>query len=255
MVLIILFTSYMVYRNAERYASYDSKTKIWEEKTPERALPVITICMQSSYLRNVFCYNNKPLSNFLKSCDKTEPNKHKMQIYNGSDYIEPRYLGNDCYVVNENGTIALSVEGEYQRVWVWVKDSSVKYVFMVFQSQEEFKSRKENFYLTQFHQLLMLYRGTYKIHITEKHVSSLPSPYASNCKDRSASNMFSDIYTYSSCRESCAYNKMYEECNATVDLWTKYNLNQVFDNNSQHVSLEVCKRVCEPSLFREISKM
>ena len=92
MVLIILFTSYMVYRNAERYASYDSKTKIWKEKTQERALPDITIYMQSSYLRNVFCYNNKPLSNFLKSCDKTEPDKHKMQIYNGSDYIEPNLV-------------------------------------------------------------------------------------------------------------------------------------------------------------------
>ena len=243
MVLIILFTSFMVYRNAKRYASYDSKTKIWEEMTPERALPVITICPSSNAMSNFFCYNNKPLSTnakTLQSCNKTKTKRHGMWFLNGSNYVAGKYLGNDCYALNKNRTIKLSVGGEYQ--YVIFDAPLVSGMVMIFQSQEEFRNRKEHIYLTQFNHILLLDKGKYKIYIKEKHVSSLPRPYMSNCTDGSVeSNIFSDKYTYDSCRETCMYNSMYRECNDTIDIWKKYNSHDIptYNNNT---SQEGCIR-------------
>ena len=54
--------------------------------------------------------------------------------------------------------------------------------------------------------------------------------------------MFSNIYTYDSCRETCTYNTMYQKCNDTIDIWKQYNpaVKQSYDDNAKHASQEKC---------------
>ena len=213
MLLILAFTSYMVYRNAVRYAAFGVNTKIWEENAPQRKLPVITFCLESSF------------DNKLKS--KMSPQRIQMSYILGGEEIKGKYLGNDCYVVNENQTIELSVDGEYQKVGVIDYSKNNERMFnklhIILQSSEEFRNNKEHIYLTQYFKNLRLKHGVYDVYIQEKRINSLPAPYTSNCTDGNlVSNIFSAKYTYDSCLETCAYNYMYQKCNDTIDMWKKY---------------------------------
>ena len=116
-------------------------------------------------------------------------------------------------------------------------DSSVGYfdhLNLIFQSHEEFRNRKDNFFVSQFSSSLVLSRGWYNIHIREKHVSSLPAP---NCTEGSeVSNIFSTRYTYESCLENCAYTSMYQEYGDSIDIWRKYNPPSIKPfNNSKYI--------------------
>ena len=60
-LLILSITFYMVYQNATRYAAYGVRTDIKSEERQVRALPVITLCLYSTFTENVYCYNNASL--------------------------------------------------------------------------------------------------------------------------------------------------------------------------------------------------
>ena len=175
-----------------------------------------------------------------------ESKKLTMTFRNGSTsykFVEGRYLGDNCYVLNENGTIKLSTGSEYQQVRLEMDTlSSGEYLLIIFQSQEEFRNRKEHLYVSLYRQILKLPYGKYEIDIREKHISSLPAPYTSNCTDGDlVSNIFASKYTYDSCQETCAHNHMYQECGDTNDIWKKHHapIQQIF-NNSKYFSRESC---------------
>ena len=150
-----------------------------------------------------------------------------MTYTNDSKKTQGTYLGNDCYIFNENGTMELSVDSEYQKVEITDPRGmhcSDKLIIS-FQSIEEFRNKREHIYLTKYIYLTELsksvriergggffnMKGKYDIQIREKEINSMPSPYTSNCTDANVvSNMFSARYTFDSCQETCAYNYMYK---------------------------------------------
>ena len=257
MLLILSFTFYMVYRNGARYAAYGVSIKKWEDDTPQRRLPVITLCLTSTFDYNLNCYNN------LYSCYEVQnprvPSSIDMFYWNSSEWVKGKYLGNNCYVLNENGTIQLSVDSEHQRVKVELNDNSNmkgdnywhQTLHILFQSTEDYRNRKEYIYATQYFQTMRLSPGIHEIYIREKHIKSLQAPYTSNCTDENVvSNMFSDKYTHDSCQETCAYHYMYQKCNDTIDMWKKYNTKvKQIDSTT---SLENCfKEVINKIKFRK----
>ena len=146
-------------------------------------------------------------------------------------------IRNDCYVLNENQTIELATGTEPQLVNYNFNSSSVykkqkedgetnktDWLVISFQSHEDYKNRKELQYVSRFYQNLFLPFGSkYSIFIREKHTSLLPAPYSSDCYDGNVvPNLFSKKYTYDSCRETCALNEMYKQCNDVIDIWKKY---------------------------------
>ena len=262
MLIILSFTFYMVYRNAARYAAYGVSTKIWEDYAPQRKLPVITFCLESTIGRNLRCFNN---SNGCSEISAPRIRMFAKDVKDDISYIEGTYLGNDCYALNK--TIELSVGSHY--LGVTVIDNDRKHdekLHILFQSPEEFRNRKENIFMTQYSQSLVLKQGHfYEIDIREKHIKSKPAPYTSNCTEgNDVSNMFSTKYTYDSCLETCAYNYMYQKCKATIDMWKKYNtpIKQTVNQINRRCFLEVdhyaklrrlpdceCNRACSESVY------
>ena len=250
MLLILSFTFYMVYRNAARYAAYGVNTKIWEDYEPQRKVPVITICLHSTFKTNLGCFNNRGGCNEVPS-----PTIRVFYVKNehNDDGIEATYLGNNCYVLNENGTMELSVGSEHQFAEVnEVKDPDgfddpIGDLHIFIQSHEEFRNRRENIFATQFHQGLILSEGgLYEIHIREKHISR-EAPYSSNCIDGDdVSNIFSTKYTYDSCLETCAYNYLHKKCNATLDMWKKY------DASTKQTANNPSPELCSPEVIEQI---
>ena len=65
-------------------------------------------------------------------------------------------------------------------------------------------------------------RGGYSIYLTEKNTKRLPAPYTSNCVDSSkVSNIFSNKYTYGSCKETCLFEDTLMECKDVYPFWRK----------------------------------
>ena len=248
MLMIVSFTFYMVYRNAKRYTAYDVRTKILSEEVPERVLPIIIFCLESAFLSNVNCYNNKSLHPSLESCNKTASKGIKMLVENGyfsNEWIEGgRKLSSNCHVLNDNQTIKLSTDRELQRVYIYPLLDPTDRIVIITQSKEEFQNRKEVIYVSQYAPNWKFYTCSYGMYIQKKHLISMPAPYTTNCTDGDfVSNMFSSRYTYSSCREQCAYDNMYKECGDTIDIWKKYiTQSRKLFNNSKYASREDCIR-------------
>ena len=68
--IIITFTCYTLYRNAVRYFSFGVRPEVRTVEKAERALPVITFCLESTFSENFYCYNNKSFDEYIK-CQKT----------------------------------------------------------------------------------------------------------------------------------------------------------------------------------------
>ena len=258
MLLIISFTSYMVYKNTIRYAAYGVRTKTLSEEMPERVLPVITFCLQSTFYRNMNCYNNKTLDLSYPSCDKTISIGPRMRFqdgYRSGKWINGRTLGNNCHVLNANQMIKLSAGKEGQEVIFDPPFDPKERIVMILQSKEEFENREEYMYISQYSPLLKFGIGAYQINIREKHTKSLPAPYISNCTNSNVvSNIFSKRYTYRSCRETCAYKNMYNECGDTIDIWKKYNTRGTHPyNKSKYYSRRECiKELMNQALMKVI---
>ena len=98
MSLIILFTSHMVYTNANRYSAFGVSTKIRSEETQKRALPVITFCLRSAFSDSINCYINASIHS--KSCNKVSET-NKMWYENGFisyEWMKGKALRNGCHV-------------------------------------------------------------------------------------------------------------------------------------------------------------
>ena len=183
-----------------------------------------------------------------------------MMFENGlfsDDMVRGTDLGNDCHVLNENNTIMLSTGKEFKLVEFDAPTGSDELI-VTFQSQEEFKNRKEYLDVSSYYQTqtLTLQRGVWDIHISEQHTSSLPAPYTSDCiKGSDVPNMFSSIHTIHSCRETCAYDNMLHECRDTIDIWKKYNagFNQPFVNSKYTSQVECIKKLVQKIMFETIS--
>ena len=227
---IITFTSYTIYGNAVRYLEYGVKTETIEKENIN--LPVVTFCLTSTIYKNTPCYNNESLYRNT-TCNITTESESEMWYVDahGEREKKARDLGSDCHVFMENGTKNGTIAGFQQISFVTNKTitniSTNKTVndslLIIFQSPREFMHRKEITYVTTFHEALMLEPGYYQVFINERRISRLPHPYSSNCTDANlVSNMFSDRYTYGSCKETCLYEHMLKECKDVIDIWKKY---------------------------------
>ena len=255
-LFIICFTCFTLYRNTARYFAYGARTEIRSIETMERNLPVITFCLAETFLNNFFCYNNSSFSPDIK-CEKTATNGTSMwyldSVTNG-EWMPGKNLGDNCHVFNENGTMMLTTGTGFKRV-AFLAQSPNDSLFVTFQTPEEFRNRREMIHITNSNQLIWLKKGSYQIHIKEKHTKRLPDPYAPGCTNSEVdSNRFSDIYTHDSCLEACAYDHMFKQCHDVVDIWKKYKSSKYkFSDDLKFNSTRDCLGVFAMELAFEIS--
>ena len=223
-MIIILFTCHTLYRNSVRYFAYGVRTEVHNLEIPERKLPVIILCLSSTVLNSFLCYNNASYHSY-QECKMTGSTGTYIKYghWLTGEQIQGKDVGNDCHVFNEHGNISISTGTEYQILDFYSEPTnSTLYVSLL--SHEEFRSRKELVYTTDFNKMMTLEKGLYDFYITEKHTHRLPSPYMTGCVDSEVvSNQFSDRYTHESCQELCAYNYMLKECHDVIDIWKKYH--------------------------------
>ena len=258
---IIIFTVYTLYRNTVRYLAYDVKTEIKIIEKVERYLPVITFCWQPTIYGTIFCYKNDSFD-YNYACKNKSSKKTTMRYWEGGRdgrWVEGRYIGNDCHVFNENGTMSMSTGTDYLDILfdaLMPEHEFTNRLLVTFQTPSEFANRKETIYVTNFNQNMVLARGEFEIRITEKQTTRLPYPYTSDCIDGNlVSNQFSDQYTYDSCREKCAYDYMLNKCHDVIDLWKKYPHVEAETENSTLESRRKCINEVTYEMARKASSL
>ena len=235
MTLIMAFTIYMVYQDTYRYFSYNIRTEVRHKEIAKRALPVITLCMPSPFEKNLYCHNNVSVSPHFK-CKENRLKAAMQYIDSHGTKRKGKFLGNGCYVFNENGTIQVATGKESQRVEFYSKDYGL---IITFQSYDEYISRKRIMYLTQFENYLKFVPGAYGIKIQETNTKRLPAPYTSECVD-TPGNIFSKKNTHASCKEVCAFTNMLVNCDSIIDIWKSHHGSRKPFDNSTNSSRNEC---------------
>ena len=59
--IIIFFTSYTIYKNSVRYLAHGEKEDIKTVEKEVKALPVISFCLTSTFLGNLYCHENESI--------------------------------------------------------------------------------------------------------------------------------------------------------------------------------------------------
>ena len=238
LLIIVMFTSHTIYENTVRFLAYGVKTESIEKEKAN--LPVITVCLESTFPNYVPCYNNDHLY-FNTNCKVESASESEMWYYNkhGEKEKKGKDLGKNCHVFNENGTIE-----DYKEISVESFKENNDSLVVMFHTPHEFALRKEIIYIKTFDQHLKLEPGSHELFINEKSITRLPHPYSSNCTDGDqVSNTFSDRYTHDSCRETCLYEHMFKECDDVIDVWKKYlPVNMKPPNSTQLTSRKNCIR-------------
>ena len=257
MILIMVIVSYMVYMNAARYLAFDVRTEVRNEDEAERRLPVITLCVIPAHDENLFCYNNQSIFSD-DECSNGEGTDETQMLYQEKyegKWLSGKNMGRGCHVFNEEGNTTISRK-EYQQIIVNSPSSNGSLV-VIFHSPEEYANTKALLYITRWTLYMSLSEGAYKVELSEKKISRLAAPYQSNCVDGNlVSNLFSDRYTCASCKESCAYKIMRNQCDEVLDLWKNqdtYNGKKTNNENIEHRKNCIRKYILEAMLKEDVN--
>ena len=259
MLFIIYFTSRRIYDISVRYLAYGVKTETQTIEGVEGKLPVVTLCLQSALEHTFLCYKDESLS-FKSKCQNRDVKVGKLyykSMYGEGDWKEGKYLGNGCHVFNEDGSMA-----GYQDLYFSANTTENDKMVLIFESVSDFIHKKVIAYFSTYHGSAKLEKGTYDIYIKEKRISRLPYPYTSQCIDgKKDYNMFSDSYTQDSCRETCTFNYMLQECHDVVDFWKKFlphDLKVVSSSMFQchsNISNLDCRKSCMTNYITKMNKL
>ena len=77
-------------------------------------------------------------------------------------WVNGKDLGKDCHVLNPNGTMKLATDKAYREVSIDTPAVKKDTVIIIFQSYSDFKSRKQNIYVSQLLKHLRVDRKTDK---------------------------------------------------------------------------------------------
>ena len=143
---IIVFPGYSIYQNFTRYLSYDVRTEVRNIEKMERNLPVVTFCLESTFDENFNCYKDESSHSRYK-CKLNRSKDIDMWYKDGKVWKQGKDAVNNCYIFNENGTVSLATEKQYQIIDFY---TTLKYDLLTvnFQSTDEFKYNKELIYFS-----------------------------------------------------------------------------------------------------------
>ena len=218
-ILVVGFAMYMINGYVMRYLQFEVRTEIRYEENSTITLPTIVFCLSSTITSSGHCYKNNTFCNVTMKVtlkfNKIVFGENKGRAY-FSSINDARYIGKNCYVVNENGTIALS--GASSLVALYFEASSsdtflAGYLDVFFLSLDEYHRRIEKILLIEEYSAPRLAPGKYILHISQTKLQRLLYPYSTNCTTKNPpNNKLSKSYSRKSCQMTCLLDQLISTC-------------------------------------------
>ena len=240
----------MLSRYTSWYLEKDIRTVNTLKHEDYYEIPSLLLCSAELQLATFNCYRYQPMHpKIFKFCHNEYPINTEMWYMPAPDtWLPGRYLGDGCYAIDFNNTKVFHEKLTSLQI-VFNSSSPTDKLFIQALTPEELENKKRLTFLSKDEFVVYFLKGSYSLILYKTSVTQrLKAPYASNCS--SNADVFSKVQTRTSCKETCAFNYVYEKCRDVPDGWKKQLEEQGLDYGEKDYNYNAT-RSC---LIREVQK-